>query len=85
MQLQVVNKIDLRTPEEVQALRERAAADGRTVFFMSALTGEGLEAVVDEMWRMRDALDTHTALVRLRETEEFDEEESDIEVIWVRE
>ncbi|MEG6506558.1 GTPase ObgE [Nitratidesulfovibrio sp. 1201_IL3209] len=85
VQLQVVNKIDLRTPEEVQALRERAAADGRTVFFMSALTGEGLEDVVAEMWRMRDALDTHEALVRLRETEEFDEEESDIEVIWVRE
>lgn len=85
VQLQVVNKIDLRTPEDVQALRDRAAADGRAIFFMSALTGEGVEEVVAEMWRMRDALDNHEALVRMHEAEEFDEEESDIEVIWVRE
>lgn len=85
VQLQVVNKIDLRTPQEVQALRERAAADGRAVFFMSALTGEGVAAVADEMWRMRDALATHEALVRLRKAETLDEEESDIEVVWVRE
>ena len=40
-QLQVINKIDLRTPEEVDALRAIAARDGREIFFMSADQGEG--------------------------------------------
>ena len=39
-QLQVINKIDLRTPEEVDALRAIAARDGREIFFMSADQGE---------------------------------------------
>lgn len=48
-QLQVINKIDLRTPEEVDALRAIAARDGREIFFMSADQGEGVEELLAAM------------------------------------
>ncbi|MGE4299200.1 MAG: GTPase ObgE [Desulfovibrionaceae bacterium] len=50
-QLEVVNKIDLRGEDEVAALRERARADGRAIFFISAKHGDGVEELVDAMWR----------------------------------
>jgi GTP-binding protein len=58
-QIEVINKIDLLPPETLQALRQRAEAEGREVFFISALTGEGLDAVVEAMWRLRDELEPH--------------------------
>lgn len=42
-QIEVINKIDLLTDEELTALRERAKADGRHIFFISAEKGIGLE------------------------------------------
>ncbi len=49
-QLRVVNKIDLLSPEELAARKAAVAADGRPVLFMSALTGEGVEEVLEALW-----------------------------------
>ena len=49
-QIRVVNKIDLLSPEELAERQAVAAASGQKVFFMSALTGEGVEAVVEALW-----------------------------------
>lgn len=85
-QIEVVNKIDLVTPERVDALRERAAADGRQVFFISAREGEGLEPLVAELWRMRDSLETHDPLHRAWDAPDAEEDDfEDIEVIYTRE
>ena len=84
-QVEVINKIDLATPERVEALRQRAAKEGRAVFFISAMQGDGLEPLVAHIWRMRDALDTHKPLLHLREPEMEEEEFADIEVVYVRE
>jgi GTPase len=51
-QIRVVNKIDLLSPEDLAARQQVAAASGRSVLFMSALTGEGVEKVVEAIWRM---------------------------------
>lgn len=50
-QIRVVNKIDLLSPEELAARRQAAAVSDRSVLFMSALTGEGVEAVLAAIWR----------------------------------
>ncbi|QAZ65790.1 Obg family GTPase CgtA [Solidesulfovibrio carbinolicus] len=49
-QIRVVNKIDLLTPEELAERQAAAKAAGEKLFFMSALTGEGVEAVVEALW-----------------------------------
>ena len=53
-QIEVVNKIDLVSPEKLEELRARALEDGRNIFFISALEGLGLEPLVEELWKMRD-------------------------------
>ena len=55
-QIEVVNKIDLLSEEERKRLRQKAEEAGRAVFFLSALTGEGLEPVVAMMWRLQAEL-----------------------------
>lgn len=50
-QIRVVNKIDLLTPEELAERKAVAKAAGQKVFFMSALTGEGVEAVLAAVWK----------------------------------
>ncbi len=49
-QLEVVNKIDLAAPETLAALQTRAQKEGREIFWMSALNGDGVEDVLDAMW-----------------------------------
>ena len=85
VQVQVVNKIDLAEPEKLETLRARARADGREIFFISAMQGDGLEMLVERLWHMRDALDPHDPFVHLREIEPEKEEFEDIEVIYTRE
>lgn len=54
-QILVINKIDLLDAEQLAALRERVAESGRQVYLMSALTGEGVQLLLDEMWhRLRE-------------------------------
>lgn len=50
-QIRVVNKIDLLDPEVLKKLRTRARRLKRPVRFISALHGDGVEELVDEMWQ----------------------------------
>ena len=84
-QLQVINKIDLRTPEEVDALRARAKKDGREIFFMSAQQGEGVEELLAAMWKLRTEVEAHAPLLHFQEMVLEDEEFPDIEVVYTRE
>lgn len=84
-QVEAVNKIDAAEPEKVEALRARAAAEGREVFFISAMCGHGLELLTERIWRMRDAMGSHEPLLHLREAAEEEEDFEDIEVIYTRE
>ncbi|MBG0776200.1 MAG: GTPase ObgE [Desulfovibrionaceae bacterium] len=54
-QIEVVNKIDLADPAVLETLRARAWEEGRHVFFISALTGEGVEELVAAMWAAHQA------------------------------
>ncbi|MBF0482104.1 MAG: GTPase ObgE [Desulfovibrionaceae bacterium] len=53
-QIRVVSKIDLWDADKLAELRRLAALEGKPVFQISALTGEGLPALVEEMWRLSD-------------------------------
>ena len=48
-QVQVINKIDLFAKEVLDDLREKADAEGRKIFFISALRGDGLDELLAEM------------------------------------
>lgn len=50
-QLRVINKIDLLSPEALETLRQAAADAGADVSFMSALTGEGVEDMLERIWK----------------------------------
>ena len=52
----MVNKIDLRTPEELDAIKARAKPTGRDIVFISAREQIGLEELVERMWKLRDEL-----------------------------
>jgi GTP-binding protein len=49
-QIRVVNKIDLLSAEELAERQAAVAAAGQKVLFMSALTGQGVEAVLAAIW-----------------------------------
>ncbi|HJA78562.1 MAG TPA: GTPase ObgE [Candidatus Desulfovibrio intestinavium] len=85
-QIEVVNKIDLAAPERLEALRERARADGRNVFFISARENMGIEPLVAELWKLRDSMETHEPLHRSLTAAPAEEDDfEDIEVIYTRE
>lgn len=58
-QIEVVNKIDLASPERLDTLRAQAAAAGREIFFISALTGEGVEPLTERMWEVHASTTLH--------------------------
>ena len=66
-QIEVINKIDIAPRDKIDALRSRAAADMRRVFFISAKTGEGVEALVAAMWRLQEKLSVNAPLIRPRD------------------
>lgn len=85
-QIEVVNKIDAADPALVARLRDRACAEGRRVFFISALTGEGVDEVAAAMWALRDSLAVNAPLVVPRASEVREEApEEETEIIWTRE
>jgi GTP-binding protein len=49
-QIEVVTKIDLAEDDLLRRVAGHAEREGRKVFFISALTGQGMEALVDYMW-----------------------------------
>ncbi len=85
-QIEVINKIDLVSTERLEALRAKAMADNRQIFFISARDSLQLEPLVQEMWHVRDTNGLHTPSVRTAAIpEDEDEEFPDIEVIYTRE
>lgn len=50
-QIKVINKIDTQSEAELAELRATVEATGEKVFFISALTGAGIDELLDEMWR----------------------------------
>ena len=84
-QIEVVNKIDTADSEKVERLRARAVADGREIFFMSALIGDGIDEIVASMWSLFDSLSQNTPLVMFKdEAFDGDDDDEDIEVVWTR-
>jgi len=63
-QILVINKCDLRQPEEIRRLQKQAEQDGRAVHCISAKQGDGVAEVADLMWRLRDELASHAPLIR---------------------
>ena len=55
-QIAVVNKTDLLPAEQAGALLRRARDEGREIFFISALTGAGLEPLLERMWQFQAEL-----------------------------
>lgn len=85
-QIEAVNKIDAADPEKVERLRARAKADGRGIFFMSALTGEGVGEIVEAMWELYDSLSVNEALVAFKTVEADDDDDGeDVEIVWTKE
>jgi len=55
-QVRVINKIDILTPEELEELRAAARSEGRDLRFISALRGDGVEELMEEVWRLAKPL-----------------------------
>ena len=56
-QIRVVNKIDTLEPAALKALKAKARKAKLPVFFISALRGDGLEELLEEIWRRVIALE----------------------------
>lgn len=50
-QIKVINKIDTLTDEELADLKAKLEPSSEKIFFISALRGDGVDELVDEMWR----------------------------------
>lgn len=85
MQVEVVNKIDLRTEEEIAFLKAEAKKDKREIYFISAQEETDLEELVDKLWKTRAEQEQHEAFVRFVEEKKEEEEFPEIEVIWTKE
>ncbi|WP_147820652.1 GTPase ObgE [Salidesulfovibrio onnuriiensis] len=48
-QIKVINKIDTLSPEELDDIK--AKCEGEQVYFISALNGDGVEPLLDVMWK----------------------------------
>ncbi len=55
-QIKAINKIDTLSAEELDDMKAKVAACGETVYFISALTGEGVDELLDAMWAQLAAM-----------------------------
>lgn len=84
-QIEVINKIDLLSEEELQNIKDLAKKEQREIFFISAKEGTGLDELVRKMWELRNELEMNDAFVRYQEDDILEEEEfPEIEVFYVR-
>src|SRR6056297_1152716 len=51
VQIQVINKIDLWSQDDLDTLKERARLEARSIFFMSLHELTGVSEVLQEIWR----------------------------------
>lgn len=61
-QIQVVNKRDLLDEDDVERLSEQAEQAGRKVLFVSALHGQGLDELMEEIWHMVHGTDENAPM-----------------------
>ncbi len=86
LQIEVINKIDLITEEEIQEIDELAKKEGREIYFISAKNGIGLEPLIERMWELQSQLDINEPLVHYQDEEIIEDEEfPEIEVVYTRE
>ena len=55
-QIKVINKIDTLSEEDLADIKAKIEATGEKVFFISALHGDGVDALLTEMWKQRAAM-----------------------------
>jgi len=53
-QIWVLSKIDLMSSQDLAALQARAVEEGREIFCISSLTGEGVDELVQALWARMD-------------------------------
>lgn len=58
-QIRVINKIDTLSDEELADLKSKCA--GEQVFFISALSGDGVDELIEEMWNQLHTLNAAEA------------------------
>ncbi len=84
-QIEVINKIDAASPELVQSIKARAEAEQRELFFISALTGEGVPELLARMWQLCAELSLHAPMATSPTPEAVEDEEfPEIEVFYVK-
>ena len=60
-QIKVINKIDTLTEEELADMRAKAGESGETIYFISALTGDGVDELLAAMWLQLAAMNAAEA------------------------
>lgn len=48
-QIRVINKIDTLSPDDLDDIKSKC--EGQNIFFISALTGDGVEPLLNQMWK----------------------------------
>jgi len=85
VQVKVINKIDLLSPEHLDKLKRLANEQNMQIFFISALYEKGLDELVEHLWTLQKSLDPNSPFLHLKEVKEPEVEEfEDIEVIYVK-
>lgn len=83
-QLLVVNKIDVLQPEKLSHIKQVAESSGKIIYFISAETGEGIELLVDAIWKLQ-SYRLNAPFIHLKPIEYKGDEEFDIEVTYTKE
>ncbi|WP_319471250.1 GTPase ObgE [uncultured Pseudodesulfovibrio sp.] len=60
-QIKAINKIDTLSEEELADIKAKVEASGEKVYFISALTGEGVEDLLQAMWEHLAKIDAVAA------------------------
>ncbi len=85
-QIEVINKIDLLTEDELNEIKDMAKKENREIFFISAKEGTGLDELVRRMWELRHELEINEPLIHYQEEEILEDEDfPEIEVVYTRE
>lgn len=85
-QIEVINKIDLLTEDELNEIKDMAKKENREIFFISAKEGTGLDELVRCMWELRHELEINEPLIHYQEEEILEDEDfPEIEVVYTRE
>lgn len=58
-QIRVLNKIDLYSEQELEVLKHKDSYQGQKIFFISAQQGQGLDELLQELWRYFYLLSQH--------------------------